>query len=682
MFCTKCGTQLPDDARFCSGCGAPIAQNAATPTTEPAPQAEYVSEPQPAVNESFASEKPQVDTVDDAQQQPAPKKKKKKGLIIGIISAALVVLLLAAAALFFFVFRDKDTVAVIDAYVDSSGNAYICYANGKAVKISGDIEYAAMTPDRTKIIVAEKEGQLYWTDAKKSEKHKIADLDGDVEVVFGDNFTPVTDRFLVYELDTDSEKVEYFRYEFKTDKNVSILSATVESYSKISAYGSDAAVYGVDEDVAYAVAKDGEIKVLSPDSNKFESIASYSENDDVELIGVSTDGELVAWTKAANGKYSITVYRDGKEDTVFSGDAVTPEITVDNYMEYLEDYISETYDPSKYKSVEEYADSIGTKWANEMTAAGKSDFGSFCVTKLTEYFKSSAKAPDFDMNVSPDGKTFVILGDKLSFCSNGGETLKVTLPEKVASDGIFTTNSLLLCEDTNASKAYGYYVAVKDTADSDSGDALYSLYLVSFKDGERSKLVSKMKSAKVVDECVIYTDKNDATYVAEVNFKRGELDEAQRIGNEISLVVYADGCSDYLYYLKKNTSSEKTTYDLCVYDVSDDDSEKIASDVSTSIKVSTDGKTVYYFADVSSDKDSLVSYGTLKAYDVEEEESSTVSGDVIVGTLTSNLQSGDIDTRSMWFAKYQSGSAESYTFDVCYYDGKATSRIVKGLENS
>ena len=704
MFCTKCGTQLPDDARFCSGCGAPIAPKAATPAPEPIkpiesveptpiqPETttEYVPEPQPQpqpdVNETPTFENPQFNAAPDFSefnQQPAPKKKKKAGLIIGIISAALVVLLLAAAALFLFVFREEENLAIIDAYVDSSGNAYICYENGKAVKISGDVEYAAMTPDRSKIVVAEKEGQLYWTDAKKSEKHKIADLDKDVSVGFGDDFTPLTDRFLVYELVTENEKSEFFRYEFKTGKNVAVISATVENYAQVSAVGSDAAAYGADEDVAFAVAEDGAIKLLVPDSNKFKDIASYGKNDKVELLGVSTAGELVAWTKASGGKYSVVVYRDAKEEVVFSGDATASEITHDNYEEYLAEYLSETFDSIKYESLAAYGEAIGTKWGTEMALAGEYDFEKYCIKKLTEYFKSRAEAPTFNMNVSPKGDTFVILGNKMSFYSDGGETVKVTLPEEISSSyDIYTTNSLPLYRDKNAGKAYGYYVKVKDTAATESGEPLYSLYLISFKDGERSKLVSKIRSAQLVEEYVIYTDKNDATYIAEVDFKKGELDETQRIGNEIFAVTFAEGCSDYLYYLKKTSSSEKDTYDLHVYDLSDEDSEKIASDVSASISVSTDGKKVYYFTDVSNDADSYVSYGTLKVYDVKDEESNTVSGDVVIGTLESNLQSRNIDARSIWFAKYQSGSAESYTFDVCYFDGKKSSRVIKGLEIS
>ena len=41
MFCTSCGAQLVDGAKFCTSCGQPVAQNAApaTPPTAPAPAA-------------------------------------------------------------------------------------------------------------------------------------------------------------------------------------------------------------------------------------------------------------------------------------------------------------------------------------------------------------------------------------------------------------------------------------------------------------------------------------------------------------------------------------------------------------------------------------------------------------------------------------------------------------------
>lgn len=46
MFCTQCGTKLPDDARFCTGCGAPVAPK--TATQAPAPTETQAAEPAPA----------------------------------------------------------------------------------------------------------------------------------------------------------------------------------------------------------------------------------------------------------------------------------------------------------------------------------------------------------------------------------------------------------------------------------------------------------------------------------------------------------------------------------------------------------------------------------------------------------------------------------------------------------
>lgn len=46
MFCTQCGTKLPDDARFCTNCGASVAPKAATQA--PAPAETQASEPAPA----------------------------------------------------------------------------------------------------------------------------------------------------------------------------------------------------------------------------------------------------------------------------------------------------------------------------------------------------------------------------------------------------------------------------------------------------------------------------------------------------------------------------------------------------------------------------------------------------------------------------------------------------------
>ena len=71
MFCTKCGAQLPDDARFCSKCGAPVA---ATPEPAPAPTPapEPKSEPVPAPEPPEPAPAPEPAPTPEPEPAPAP----------------------------------------------------------------------------------------------------------------------------------------------------------------------------------------------------------------------------------------------------------------------------------------------------------------------------------------------------------------------------------------------------------------------------------------------------------------------------------------------------------------------------------------------------------------------------------------------------------------------------------
>lgn len=96
MFCSKCGNSLPDDAKFCGVCGAPvkISQEASPVPQQPAgisDETENIQTPKPA---------PFMEAQNLAAQTSgaaASGKKSKKGLIIGL-SVGIAILLIAATA--------------------------------------------------------------------------------------------------------------------------------------------------------------------------------------------------------------------------------------------------------------------------------------------------------------------------------------------------------------------------------------------------------------------------------------------------------------------------------------------------------------------------------------------------------------------------------------------------------
>ena len=71
MFCKNCGKELPDSAKFCSGCGTPVISEVTAPGVEP---------PQPPVEENPVSPVPPVEEtpvplappVEETPVSPAP----------------------------------------------------------------------------------------------------------------------------------------------------------------------------------------------------------------------------------------------------------------------------------------------------------------------------------------------------------------------------------------------------------------------------------------------------------------------------------------------------------------------------------------------------------------------------------------------------------------------------------
>lgn len=94
QFCSKCGTRLPDSARFCASCGAQIQSAPNTPTAPNPPQQSQSSPSQRPLNPTYQK------TASPANPPKAAPKKKKGKAIIAVISIILILAILTVAGAF------------------------------------------------------------------------------------------------------------------------------------------------------------------------------------------------------------------------------------------------------------------------------------------------------------------------------------------------------------------------------------------------------------------------------------------------------------------------------------------------------------------------------------------------------------------------------------------------------
>jgi hypothetical protein len=483
--------------------------------------------------------------------------------------------------------------------------------------------------------------------------------------------------------------------------------------------------YGVD-DVAFLWAYDGDISVLRPDSEKTEVISSYKKEEKIVLCGISADGKTAVWTSAENGKYSVVLCRNGSQETVSQGDLDAPEITANNYQNYLSDYLNETYDSEKYATVDDYKNAVMEEWAKseeedsssnnsetenndeenvgeestdadpvtpgenisdetEANAMRSSDGATqtasqeTIIKKLKDYFRTKSAAPFFNVDIDPKNKIMTINGADRTILVNGNKIEENKLPSELYSVLSYSTNGLPLYQDMNVKKAKGYYIITEDVTTESDGTTKTSqtVYLIMFKDGERVKLISDVTQCKFSEDKLLFVQE-DCLRMAKVDMKKVELVNEEKVANDVFGSIIADSNSDYIYFLKGYSSADNTA-DLYVYDVKEGESEKIESDVHPSrLAVGTDGLNVYYYSDVAS---TGATYGTFKVYNVKREKITTISGDVVLGSPTSYLESGEINPEYIWYKRYQNRTDTSYEYNVCFYNGKDSVSVVKNLEN-
>lgn len=130
MFCTNCGKQQPDGAKFCTNCGAPLAAPKSAGQTMRQPVAQQPA-PAPAPTPTRAAASAPTPT-------PEPDKKPGRGGGIGLAIAYAVIVIAAAVAVYFILFAGN-----------SGGSAQVAAAPATTVAASTDAATTSDTPATT-----------------------------------------------------------------------------------------------------------------------------------------------------------------------------------------------------------------------------------------------------------------------------------------------------------------------------------------------------------------------------------------------------------------------------------------------------------------------------------------------------------------------------------------------------
>lgn len=283
--------------------------------------------------------------------------------------------------------------------------------------------------------------------------------------------------------------------------------------------------------------------------------------------------------------------------------------------------------------------------------------------------------PAAHMSASADGKLMVITSDdanSLWIKQSDKDIVKANLGTLLASSTIYTKDGYL--SECNGENISSIYVAVEGN----SGDSIYNITL----NGEREQVLSGVSSYSIKDGYIFYTDTDNTLYYAK--FDGAATKDEAKIASDVAYFDISDN-AQYIYYIRDFTGSYSVgTGALYMYKVGTDEPEKVDSDVyksfSGAASFSSDGSSIYYLTDASYISDSYTVDGTLMKWTYGSDAPEKIASEVVSGSLTSNLYSGELNSNGFWFEKYDSSDSDgNIHVNLMYCKGTETEKIVSDV---
>lgn len=263
--------------------------------------------------------------------------------------------------------------------------------------------------------------------------------------------------------------------------------------------------------------------------------------------------------------------------------------------------------------------------------------------------------------------------DRMWIKAPGKEHIEVKLGADPADMTVFTNEGYL--SDVQSGDVTSVYISTE----ADAGTNVYNISLA----GDRERVLSKVTEYYIANGKIIYTDTENTLYSAKLN--GNSLSDEVKIASDVDMFELTDN-GQYVYYMK---ACEDGIGALYCYKIGESDSLKVATDVACYnskwsawmyTTYSTNGSSVFFFKDLEEIPDTYSDQGTLMVWNYGDDGATKISSDVVNYSVTSSLWTGEVNTKSFLFMKYNFVDADGNLYvNWMYHNGVEATKLASDV---